>query len=127
MNDNLNYRRGEIVYVDFSPIVGSEQAGIRPAVIIQNDVGNKYSLTTIVLPITSKVKKKLPTHVLLHSGSYSLPKNSIILAEQVRTIDKKRIIKKVGIVDDITLNQIRRALEISFEIRMNIFEIIDQI
>ena len=129
MNEkNLNekiYKRGDLIYVNLSPVIGSEQDGIRPAVIVQNDKGNKFSPTIIILPITSKNKNLLPTHIKINSNMYGLPKNSVILAEQIRTIDKKRIIKKIGKIDENVLILIKKALEANFSSRINIFELID--
>lgn len=96
-------KRGDIFYADLSPVVGSEQGGIRPVIIIQNDVGNKYSPTVIVAAITSQINKaKLPTHVEISSEEYGLNKDSVILLEQIRTLDKKRLKEKIGhmTVDD---------------------------
>ena len=93
----LTVKRGDIYYADLSPVVGSEQGGIRPVLIVQNDVGNKYSPTVIAAAITSqKDKSKLPTHIALHSQDCGLSKDSVVLLEQVRTIDKKRLKEKMG-------------------------------
>ena len=90
-------KRGEIYYADLSPVVGSEQGGVRPILIVQNDIGNKYSPTVIVAAITSQINKaKLPTHIELKSGDFGLQKDSVILLEQLRTLDKKRLKEKVG-------------------------------
>lgn len=113
----MRIKRGDIYYADLSPVVGSEQSGIRPIVIIQNDVGNKYSPTIIGIAITSKVKNKMPTHIEIEGSKYGLDKDSVILAEQIRTLDKSRLIKKVGTLDKDTLEKIKRALEISFGLR----------
>lgn len=110
-------RRGDIYYADLSPVLGSEQDGIRPVLVVQNNVGNKYSPTIIVLPITSKMKSKLPTHIKLEGEKCGLPKDSIILAEQIRTIDKIRLKKKVGKISDKLLDKVKNALEISCGIR----------
>ena len=118
----MEIRRGDIFYANLSPTVGSEQSGIRPVLIIQNDVGNKYSTTVICLAITSKVKKILPTHVSLKGGHFGLLEDSIILAEQVRTIDKKRIVSKIGSVDEYILDEVKKALKISFNLRYDIFK-----
>lgn len=101
-------------YADLSPVVGSEQGGIRPVLIIQNDVGNKYSPTVIALAITSKTKNKLPTHIDIEREYCSLPKKSIILAEQIRTIDKTRLRDKIGRIDKKTMDNVNKALGISF-------------
>lgn len=107
-------KRGDIYYADLSPVVGSEQGGIRPVVILQNDIGNKYSPTTIVAAITSQVNKsRMPTHVSVSGEGTVLPKNSVVLLEQVRTIDKQRLQKKLGKFDPSTMEVIGRALDIS--------------
>ena len=94
-------KRGEIYYADLSPVVGSEQGGIRPILIVQNDIGNKYSPTVIVAAITSQINKaRLPTHIELKSGDFGLQKDSVILLEQLRTLDKKRLKEKVGEIED---------------------------
>lgn len=106
-------KRGDVYYADLSPIVGSEQGGVRPVLVLQNDIGNKYSPTVIVSAITSKTgKMKLPTHIPLESDS-GLSKNSMVLLEQIRTIDKMRLKEKIGHVDDNTMKQINDAIEIS--------------
>jgi mRNA interferase MazF len=110
-------KRGDIYYADLSPVVGSEQDGIRPIVIIQNDVGNKFSPTVIGIAITSKIKSKLPTHIPIEGSKYGLDKDSVILAEQIRTLDKSRLREKVGSIDNVTLEKVRKALEISFGMR----------
>ena len=110
-------KRGDIFYADLSPVVGSEQGGIRPVLIIQNDVGNKYSPTVIVAALTSKINKaKMPTHIELEGEKHGLPKDSVILAEQIRTLDKKRLKEKIGHVDDRLIHSIDHALKISFGI-----------
>ena len=126
MEKDLLYKRGDLVYVNFSPVMGSEQDGIRPAVIIQNDIGNKFSPTLIVLPITSRNKKLLPTHISIND-IYGLPKKSIILVEQIRTVDKKRIMKKIGKIDSFLLNKVSEALKVNFGIRVDIFNLIDEL
>ncbi len=108
-------KRGDIYYADLSPVVGSEQGGVRPVLIIQNDVGNKYSPTVIAAAITSKINKaKLPTHIELNAESFGLPKNSVILMEQIRTIDKKRLKEKIGRLDETHMEQVNAALSVSF-------------
>lgn len=108
-------KRGDIYYADLSPVVGSEQGGVRPVLIIQNDVGNKYSPTVIAAAITSKINKaKLPTHIELNAESFGLPKNSVILMEQIRTIDKKRLKEKIGRLDEIHMERVNAALSVSF-------------
>ena len=107
-------KRGEIYYADLSPVVGSEQGGVRPILIIQNDVGNKYSPTVIVAAITSQINKaRLPTHVEITAQDFGLPKDSVVLLEQIRTIDKKRLREKVGKFDDEMMEKIDEALKIS--------------
>ncbi len=108
-------KRGDIFYADLSPVVGSEQGGVRPVLIIQNDVGNKYSPTVIVAAITSQINKaKMPTHIELSANEYGLSKDSVVLMEQIRTIDKKRLKEKIGHMSDELLPQIDEALKISF-------------
>lgn len=105
--------RGEIYYANLSPVIGSEQGGNRPVLILQNNMGNKHSPTTIVAPITScQVKKPLPTHVPLNT-SYGLACDSVVLCEQIRTIDKTRLLGKVGLVDDEIMKKINKATIIS--------------
>jgi mRNA interferase MazF len=114
----LEVKRGEIYYADLSPVVGSEQDGIRPILIIQNNKGNKYSPTVIGIAITSKEKNNLPTHIkIVDEYKYGLPKNSVILVEQIRTLDKSRLKEKVGVLDFNTMEQVKKALKISFNIR----------
>lgn len=113
----MTIRRGDIYYADLRPVVGSEQGGIRPVLIIQNDTGNKHSPTVICAAITSKMNKaKLPTHVALDSGKYDMVKDSVILLEQLRTIDKKRLKDKVCHLDNEILYQVNNALVISLEL-----------
>ncbi len=108
-------KRGDIYYADLSPVVGSEQGGIRPVLIIQNDVGNKYSPTVIATAITSQINKaKMPTHIELDANEYGLSKDSVVLAEQIRTIDKRRLKEKIGHLDENLMNRVNEALEISF-------------
>ena len=110
----MKIKRGDIFFADLSPVVGSEQGGVRPVVIVQNDVGNKYSPTIIIAPITSQLHKaKLPTHVGISAEEFGLPKNSVILLEQVRTIDKKRLREKIGTFNDILMIKIDEGLKIS--------------
>ena len=107
-------KRGEIYYADLSPVVGSEQGGIRPVLILQNDIGNRYSPTIIVAAITSKTDKaKLPTHIALQGERHGLQKDSVILLEQIRTIDKSRIKEKIGELPPNVMSQIEQALLIS--------------
>ncbi len=108
------YKRGELYYADLSPVVGSEQGGVRPVLVIQNNVGNKYSPTIIVAAITSQINKaKIPTHVELNSKDYGLPKDSVVLLEQLRTLDKRRLKEKIGFVDSLKMKNIDNALLIS--------------
>ena len=110
-------RRGDIYYADLRPVIGSEQGGVRPVLIIQNDVGNKHSPTVICAAITSKMNKaKLPTHIELSSKEYEIVKDSVILLEQLRTIDKKRLKDKVCHLDDEMLKTVDKALCISLEL-----------
>ena len=110
-------RRGDIYYADLRPVVGSEQGGIRPVLIIQNDVGNKHSPTVICAAITSKMNKaKLPTHIELLCGEYDMERDSVILLEQLRTIDKKRLKDKVCHLDKATMERVNKALKISLEL-----------
>ena len=109
-------KRGDMFYADLSPVVGSEQGGIRPVLIIQNDTGNKYSPTVIAAAITSQTNKtKLPTHIEIDSEKCGLKNDSVILTEQIRTIDKSRLKEKIGHIEDINIiNQINNALGVSF-------------
>ena len=110
-------KRGDVYYADLRPVIGSEQGGIRPVLIIQNDVGNKYSPTVICAAITSKLTKhKLPTHIDLACTKYEMVKDSVILLEQLRTIDKKRLKDKVCHLDDFIMEQVNEALKISLEL-----------
>lgn len=113
----MKVKRGDIYYADLSPVIGSEQAGIRPILVVQNDIGNKFSPTIIGIAITSKQKAKLPTHIEIEGTKYGLDKDSVILAEQIRTLDKKRLKEKVGRLDKDTMEKVKRAIEISFGIR----------
>ncbi len=106
--------RGDVFYANLNPVVGSEQGGVRPVLVLQNNIGNKYSPTTIVAAITSKIKKaKLPTHVELEAGQFDLDKDSVILLEQIRTIDKRRLKEKIAHLDGETMDAIDEALQIS--------------
>ena len=110
-------KRGDLYYADLRPIIGSEQGGVRPVLIIQNDVGNRHSPTVICAAITSRLNKaNLPTHIELNAGNYDMVKDSVILLEQLRTIDKKRLKDKVCHLDTITMEKVNRALEISLEL-----------
>jgi len=111
----LTVKRGDIYYADLSPVVGSEQGGLRPVLIIQNDVGNKYSPTVIAAAITSKMSKsKMPTHIDVYADRFGLAKDSVILLEQIRTIDKKRLKEKMGHLDSDVMQQVNNALSVSF-------------
>ena len=108
-------KRGDIFYADLSPVVGSEQGGIRPVLVVQNDIGNKYSPTVIVAAVTSQINKaKMPTHIELSANEYGLSKDSVVLMEQIRTIDKKRLKEKIGHMDEELQHSIDEALRISF-------------
>ena len=109
-------KRGDMFYADLSPVVGSEQGGIRPVLIIQNDLGNKYSPTVIAAAITSQTNKaKLPTHIELGENTSGLKSNSVVLAEQIRTIDKSRLKEKIGHIDDVQImSKLNNALGVSF-------------
>lgn len=108
-------RRGDIFYADLSPVIGSEQGGLRPVLIVQNDIGNKYSPTVIAAAITSKMtKSKLPTHIDIFGDRVGLSKDSIVLLEQIRTIDKKRLKEKMGHLDNDVMSLVNNAITISF-------------
>jgi len=110
----MNIRRGEIFYAELNPVVGSEQGGTRPVLVIQNDIGNQFSPTTIVAAITSQISKaKLPTHVEVKAKKSGLEKDSVILTEQIRTIDKSRLKEKVAVLDEETMMKVNEAIEIS--------------
>jgi mRNA interferase MazF len=111
----LNIRRGDIYYADLSPVIGSEQGGLRPVLIIQNDIGNRYSPTVIAAAITSKLSKaKLPTHIDVYAEKVGLAKDSVILLEQIRTIDKKRLKEKMGHLEDDIMHEVNDAITVSF-------------
>lgn len=119
----LNIRRGDIYYADLSPVVGSEQGGLRPVLIVQNDVGNRYSPTVIVSAITSKLtKSKLPTHIDVYGDKVGLAKDSVILLEQIRTIDKKRLKEKMGHLDSDVMTMVNNAITISFGLGPTTYE-----
>ncbi|MCL2401503.1 MAG: type II toxin-antitoxin system PemK/MazF family toxin [Oscillospiraceae bacterium] len=108
-------KRGDIFYADLSPVVGSEQGGMRPVLIVQNDTGNKHSPTVIAAAITSQINKaRLPTHIELGARSYGLSKDSVVLLEQIRTLDKKRLKERMGQLDDKLMNQVDSAIAVSF-------------
>ena len=107
-------KRGDIYYADLSPVVGSEQGGVRPVLVVQNDVGNKYSPTVIAAAVTSKINKaRLPTHIELSASLYGLMKDSVVLLEQIRTIDKRRLKERIGFLPPDTMRQVDDALLIS--------------
>ena len=111
----MNIKRGDIYYADLSPVVGSEQGGVRPVLIVQNDIGNKYSPTVITAAITSQqTNAKLPTHIAIGTQTSGLAKDSVVLLEQVRTIDKKRLKEKMGTIDDNSMKEINNAISVSF-------------
>lgn len=111
----MNIRRGDIYYADLSPVVGSEQGGLRPVLIVQNDIGNRYSPTVIAAAITSRMSKaKLPTHIDVIGNDAGLAKDSVILLEQIRTIDKRRLREHMGHVDEGLMNQVDSAIAVSF-------------
>jgi len=108
-------KRGDIYYADLSPVIGSEQGGVRPVLVVQNDVGNKYSPTIIAAAITSQINKaKLPTHIEISAEEYGLTKDSVILLEQIRTIDKRRLREKIGHLDETLMEKVNEAINISF-------------
>lgn len=112
---NVIVKRGDMFYADLSPVVGSEQGGVRPVLIVQNDIGNKYSPTVIAAAVTSQINKaKMPTHIEINAETYGLAKDSVILMEQIRTIDKKRLKEKIGHVDDALIEKVNEALAVSF-------------
>lgn len=111
----MNIKRGDIYYADLSPVVGSEQGGLRPVLIVQNDVGNRYSPTVIAAAITSKLSKaKLPTHIDVIAGDVGLTRDSVVLLEQIRTLDKRRLREKMGHLPDMLMEQIDNAISVSF-------------
>ena len=111
----MSVRRGDIYYADLSPVIGSEQGGLRPVLIVQNDIGNRYSPTVIAAAITSRMSKaKLPTHIDIFAGEVGLSKDSVILLEQIRTLDKRRLKEKMGHLDDEVMNHVNTAIAISF-------------
>ena len=111
----MSVKRGDIYYADLSPVVGSEQGGLRPVLIIQNDVGNKYSPTVIAAAITSRLgKTRLPTHIDIYADKVGLAKDSVVLLEQIRTLDKRRLKEKMGHLDDGVMVEINNAIAVSF-------------
>lgn len=110
-------KRGDIFYADLSPVIGSEQGGTRPVLVVQNDIGNKFSPTVIIAAITSQINKaKMPTHIEISANDFGLLKDSVILLEQIRTIDKRRLKEKIGKLNDELLAKVDEALGISFGI-----------
>ena len=111
----MTVKRGDIYYADLSPVVGSEQGGTRPVLIVQNDVGNKYSPTVIAAAITSKkLKAKLPTHISVNADECGLSKDSVVLLEQIRTLDKQRLKERMGELDEGAMTKVDNALSVSF-------------
>lgn len=111
---SMTIKRGELYYADLSPVVGSEQGGVRPVLVVQNDVGNKYSPTIIAAAVTSKINKaKLPTHIELPLGDFGLQKDSVILLEQIRTLDKRRLKERIGELPEVTMSKVDKAILIS--------------
>ena len=111
-------RRGEIYYADLSPVVGREQGGMRPVLIVQNDVGNRYSPTVIAAAITSQQNKaRLPTHIEIEARTYGLTKNSVVLLEQVRTLDKRRLRERMGCVDEKAMQRVDGAIAVSLGLK----------
>jgi len=110
----LNVKRGDVFFADLSPVIGSEQGGTRPVLVIQNDIGNRFSPTVIIVAITSQIQKaKLPTHVEIDAKKYGFERDSVILLEQLRTIDKSRLTDKITQLDDVLMEEVDEALEIS--------------
>ena len=119
-SDNVTVKRGDIYYADLSPVVGSEQGGLRPVLIVQNDVGNKYSPTVIAAAITSKLgKTRLPTHIDVYGEKAGLQRDSVVLLEQIRTIDKRRLKEKMGHLDDHMMQAVDAAISVSFGLNVN--------
>lgn len=112
--NNLIVKRGDVYYADLSPVIGSEQGGVRPVLIVQNDLGNKYSPTVVVSAITSQINKaKLPTHIEISAKDFGLPRDSVVLLEQIRTIDKKRLKEKIGKFNNTLMAEVDECLKIS--------------
>lgn len=108
-------KRGDLFYADLSPVVGSEQGGVRPVLVIQNDIGNKYSPTIIAAAVTSQINKaKMPTHIEINAESYGLSKDSVVLLEQIRTIDKRRLKERIGHIDEGLMEKVNEAIAVSF-------------
>ena len=118
--DNSVVKRGDIFYADLSPVVGSEQGGVRPVLIVQNDTGNRHSPTVIAAAITSQTgKARLPTHISLAAMSCGLPKDSVVLLEQIRTLDKRRLREHMGRLDGALMDEVDRAIAVSFGLHAN--------
>lgn len=114
-DENLAIKRGDVYFADLSPVVGSEQGGTRPVLVIQNDIGNRFSPTVIIAAITAQIQKaKLPTHVEIDAKKYQFERDSVILLEQVRTIDKSRLTDKITHLDEVLMERVDEALEVSF-------------
>lgn len=112
---NNGVKRGDIYYADLSPVVGSEQGGLRPVLIVQNDTGNKHSPTVIAAAITSQINKaRLPTHIELEAKSYGLTRDSVVLLEQIRTLDKRRLKERMGKLDHRLMDRVDNAIAVSF-------------
>ena len=111
----MNIKRGDIYYADLSPVVGSEQGGLRPVLIIQNDIGNRYSPTVIAAAITSRMEKnKLPTHIEVYAARVGLPRDSVILLEQIRTLDKRRLRERIGHLGEDEMQRVNEGISVSF-------------
>ena len=116
----MNIRRGDIFYADLRPVVGSEQGGVRPVLVVQNDTGNRHSPTVIAAAITSQTgKARLPTHIALSAMNYGLPKDSVILLEQIRTLDKRRLRERMGRLDGELMHRVDSAIAVSFGLNQN--------
>jgi len=114
-------KRGEIYFAQLNPVIGSEQGGVRPVLVVQNDIGNQYSPTTIVLAITSQINKaKLPTHIELKADQFGMERDSVILAEQIRTIDKTRLKQRIAVLNEQMMKRVEQALMISLELNNNL-------
>ena len=119
----MSVKRGDIYYADLSPVVGSEQGGMRPVLIIQNDVGNRYSPTVIAAAITSRMgKSRLPTHIDIYADRAGLSKDSVVLLEQIRTLDKRRLKEKMGHLDEGMMTEVNNAIAVSFGLSENVGE-----
>ena len=119
----MSVKRGDIYYADLSPVVGSEQGGLRPVLIIQNDVGNRYSPTVIAAAITSRMSKsRLPTHIDIHADKVGLAKDSVVLLEQIRTLDKRRLKEKMGHLDGSMMDRVNGAIAVSFGLSSSPYE-----